>query len=779
MSGIEFNLSPFQQLAIESIEAGHHILVTAHTGSGKTLPAEHAIRYFTNKGKKVIYTSPIKALSNQKYDDFTKKFPDLSIGILTGDNKHNPGAQVLIMTTEILQNNLNLFQNKNQKSSYLAIDMDIENELGCVIFDEVHYIDDAERGTVWEQCIILLPNHVQMVMLSATIGEKEKFAKWIETIKEKKVVLCSTTTRVVPLQHYLHFCVPPKMMETMDPVTKKLIESTNNVFDLFDKNIDEAVNKNQKCLHYLKSNDKNVNRKYVINQVCERLREKEMFPALFFVFSRKQVQELASDITVPLFEMGEKDYDIEPICRQLLVSKVDNWKEYMALPEYEYYLKLLHKGIGIHHAGMLPIFREMMEILYATKYIQVLFATETFSIGLNMPTKTVCFTSLFKHDGNKNRLLYSHEFTQMSGRAGRRNIDIIGHVILLTNLYNMVESSQYYKYLHSPPKVLKSKFKINYSLMLNNSFDECKSLIEKSLMYQDILNEISYANTLIDELYSKYDTQLLLLTNQAICKCYLELQTDLSISKNKIRKQLHNKIQQIESEHKDIKNQVAIYSKMKEINEDIQKQNNFKKYAESYVVSQLKCIQSILNENNFINKNEKVEMASAIHEIHPLIFSDTYEKYSGFKSLSSTDIFCLLSCMYDIKVSDDKKELYPSFLKDELQFVNNRMNYYNDQETKYELSSTVQPIQYDMMYYIKEWMDGCSNEQTAIQLIQQMKIDKGWFTGDFIKCCLKLVNMSKELESICDIDMDFLEKIKEGSNKLLKFVCTNKSLYLV
>ena len=733
MSGIEFNLSPFQQLAIESIEAGHHILVTAHTGSGKTLPAEHAIRYFTNKGKKVIYTSPIKALSNQKYDDFTKKFPDLSIGILTGDNKHNPGAQVLIMTTEILQNNLNLFQNKNQKSSYLAIDMDIENELGCVIFDEVHYIDDAERGTVWEQCIILLPNHVQMVMLSATIGEKEKFAKWIETIKEKKVVLCSTTTRVVPLQHYLHFCVPPKMMETMDPVTKKLIESTNNVFDLFDKNIDEAVNKNQKCLHYLKSNDKNVNRKYVINQVCERLREKEMFPALFFVFSRKQVQELASDITVPLFEMGEKDYDIEPICRQVLVSKVDNWKEYMALPEYEYYLKLLHKGIGIHHAGMLPIFREMMEILYATKYIQVLFATETFSIGLNMPTKTVCFTSLFKHDGNKNRLLYSHEFTQMSGRAGRRNIDIIGHVILLTNLYNMVESSQYYKYLHSPPKVLKSKFKINYSLMLNNSFDECKSLIEKSLMYQDILNEISYANTLIDELYSKYDTQLLLLTNQAICKCYLELQTDLSISKNKIRKQLHNKIQQIESEHKDIKNQVAIYSKMKEINEDIQKQNNFKKYAESYVVSQLKCIQSILNENNFINKNEKVEMASAIHEIHPLIFSDTYEKYSGFKSLSSTDIFCLLSCMYDIKVSDDKKELYPSFLKDELQFVNNRMNYYNDQETKYELSSTVQPIQYDMMYYIKEWMDGCSNEQTAIQLIQQMKIDKGWFTGDFIR----------------------------------------------
>ena len=165
-----FELSPFQKLANDSIEAGYHVLVTAHTGSGKTFPAEFAIRYFTSKGKKVIYTSPIKALSNQKYDDFTKKFPDLSIGILTGDNKHNPGANVLIMTTEILQNNLSNISRKNQTlSSYLTIDMDIDTELGCVIFDEVHYIDDPERGTVWEQCIIMLPKQVQMVMLSATI----------------------------------------------------------------------------------------------------------------------------------------------------------------------------------------------------------------------------------------------------------------------------------------------------------------------------------------------------------------------------------------------------------------------------------------------------------------------------------------------------------------------------------------------------------------------------------------------------------------------------------
>ena len=761
-----FELSPFQKEAILSIESGYHTLVTAHTGSGKTLPAEHAIRHFTKLGKKVIYTSPIKALSNQKYAEFSAKFPELEIGILTGDNKHNPGADVIIMTTEILQNNL--FRKKN---AYLTIEMDIENELGCVIFDEVHYIDDADRGTVWEQCIIMLPKHVQMVMLSATIGEKERFAKWIETIKENKVTICSTTTRVVPLIHYMYFCVPPKMMEVMDPPTKKLFESKNNVLVSLD-HMEETINKNNKCLQYLKTNDKTVNRKYVLNQLCDKLREKEMFPALFFVFSRKQVEELANDVMVPLFDPGEKDYEIEPICRQLLVSKVSNWKEYMALPEYHHYLKLLHKGIGVHHAGMLPIFREMMEILYDKKYIHVLFATETFAIGLNMPTKTVCFTSLYKHDGNKNRLLHSHEFTQMCGRAGRRGIDKVGNVILMTNLYNPVETSNYHKLLHSGPKVLKSKFKISYSLILHS--ESPKENIEQSLMYQDILNEISYADTSIQDLKKIYDEYYPLLKIESVCKHYLNLTEDLSIAKNKVRKQILNEIQSIESTQPDFDTQISLYHKINELRTEMQKHEQFKGYAQGYVDNQINAINHILNENRFVD--HKREMASAIHEIHPLVFADLYEKYDGFKKHSMTDIFCVLSCMYDIKVSDERKEHLPTELVSELKYMSDRMEYYNDQEVKYELCSSYTTIQYDMMKYVKQWLQGCGNETEAIQLIQEMKREKEWFTGDFIKCCLKLVNMAKELEDVASLD--FLEKIKEGSAKLLKFVCTNESLYL-
>jgi len=346
-------LSEFQIQAIKSIEDGYHTLITAHTGSGKTLPAEYAIKYFTERGKKVIYTSPIKALSNQKYAEFTKKFPSLQVGILTGDNKHNPSADVLIMTTEILQNNLF----KTNKNTYLEIDMNIETELGCVIFDEVHYIDDHERGTVWEQCIIMLPDHVQMLMLSATIGEKEKFAKWIENIKHNKVTICSTDKRVVPLSFYTYMVVPNKVITPMPALMKATFEQKSGLLDVIDKNIDIVVDKNKKCLQYLKSNDISISRKFVLNELCGTLREKEMFPALFFVFSRKQVQEMANEIHVSLFDENEKDYMVEPICRQLLVSRVKNWKEYMALPEYQQYVNLLERGIGIHHAGMLPIFR--------------------------------------------------------------------------------------------------------------------------------------------------------------------------------------------------------------------------------------------------------------------------------------------------------------------------------------------------------------------------------------------------------------------------------------
>jgi len=177
-----YPLSDFQKYAIQAVVDGQHTLVTAHTGSGKTLPAEFALQYFHRLGKKVIYTCPIKALSNQKYHDFTNKYPDITFGLMTGDIKTNPEADVIIMTTEILMNYLFRGQDAkaNADSSLVQFNIDIATELGCVVFDEIHYINDLERGQVWEKTILLLPLHVQMVMLSATIDSPERFAKWCE-----------------------------------------------------------------------------------------------------------------------------------------------------------------------------------------------------------------------------------------------------------------------------------------------------------------------------------------------------------------------------------------------------------------------------------------------------------------------------------------------------------------------------------------------------------------------------------------------------------------------
>ena len=220
-----FHLSPFQKQAIQAIVDGDHALVCAPTGSGKTLPAEFAIRHFTALGKRVIYCSPIKALSNQKKYEFTKKYGDeISFGLLTGDTKTNPGAQVLIMTTEILMNKLFLIETpigapltassdisssasssaSSSSSSSLTFDIDIDNDLGAVVFDEVHMINSPDRGHVWEKCIMMLPNHVQMVMLSATLDNPQKFANWIKTTCTKDVVLCQTHKRIVPLTHYVY-----------------------------------------------------------------------------------------------------------------------------------------------------------------------------------------------------------------------------------------------------------------------------------------------------------------------------------------------------------------------------------------------------------------------------------------------------------------------------------------------------------------------------------------------------------------------------------------------
>lgn len=786
-----FKLSEFQEKACLSIAEDKHVLVTAHTGSGKTLPAEFSIYYNIKvKNKKVVYTAPIKALSNQKYNEFTKKFPDIEVGILTGDIKHNPSADLLIMTTEILQNHC--FKSKN-KGLYLDFNMDIDNELGSVVFDEVHYIDDPDRGTVWEQTMILLPDHVPFVMLSATIGQKEQFSNWISTITNKDVVICSSEARVVPLHFYEFFTLPDKYIKNMTngPKKKMFVEKMNSKMNLL-KSPQEYhynhLNNTKKCLNEISKDNFRVHQKFVLNDCLDNLKNNDMFPCLLFVFSRKQVESIAKEIFVDLYLENEKDSMVKPIFTKMLVSKISNWKEYIALPECESYINLLEKGIGVHHAGMLPVFREIMEIMYEQRYIKVLVATETFAIGLNMPTRTVLFNSLYKHDGIQRRLLRSHEFIQMAGRAGRRNIDKIGYVILLTNNYDSLTETEYHSLFHSDPKVLTSKFRITYNLLLNYLETLTKgdfvSMIEKSLMNTDIISQINLSLKKIEEMSESRDKQFQSLTDHIEFFDHYESlkQQALRLGNNK-KKKVMKEIRQYESDV--IFSNYPQYQAYNENIEKIKTEKNTLFYAENYVKTQIDVLYKILQDNDYMtSENVPTIMglnASYLHEIPCLPFSDLYLKYNKFENYTETELVSLLSCFYDLKVKDDYVINYPFTLKEEVKYLEERLNYYTDRELPYELCiSSKFSLQYNLMEYISNWYTNIHTIDDTKFFFHKISNELDIFVGDFIKCCMKIVNICNELSVFCENDNNYclLEKINNIKINLQKSIVSNRSLYV-
>jgi superfamily II RNA helicase len=503
-ASLPYALSEFQRRAIEGLITGHHVLVTAHTGSGKTLPALFAIQHFTGRRQqendcggggssrrnRVIYTSPIKALSNQKFWEFSEKFPDISVGLSTGDIKANEDADVVVMTTEILMNKL-------------FAQPETLDRVACVVFDEVHYINDESRGHVWEQTILMLPRHISMLMLSATIDRPERLAAWIDArpplLKDEEMNqnnysvcvsdaeskeedrsprgntwVCSTAQRAVPLSHYMFITVGENIYKLFkdDSLKQEIRRSTKTWLPLLPAGTkaqfhDASYHQAKKMLDLFQNKNQHLKRKFVVNDLLKSLVEKEALPAIFFVFSRKQVEQVANEITATVLPDDSKvPYTMATECEHILRTRLSNYAEYLALPEYQALVRLLEKGVAFHHSGMIPVLREIVEWFIAKKKVYVLIATESFSIGLDCPIKTAVFLNLQKHDGREWRYLKPHEYTQMAGRAGRRGIDTVGHVIHCNNLFAPPTMTEYRQIVQGSPQTLVSKFKIQYSVIL-------------------------------------------------------------------------------------------------------------------------------------------------------------------------------------------------------------------------------------------------------------------------------------------------------------------------
>jgi len=336
------------------IENNKNVLITAHTAAGKTTIAEYSIALAVHLKKKVIYTSPIKTLSNQKFFDFKKTFANSEIGILTGDIKLNPEANIIIMTTEILRNKLDYEQ-------------DSFADIHSIIFDEVHYFNDSERGFVWEECITKLPKHILLVMLSATIDKANEFGEWVARCRERDTLLIGTMWRPVPLHHYIY---------TNNEI--KLIRHHHD--GVFAKNIDE-------CYCYYDKQSITTNR---LISLTEFLRKKELFPSICFSFSRKK----CFDYCLMMKRINSLLTPEETKEMRLIVQKIfsTNLAYYRDIPSTLQLLEMLEYGTSIHHSGLLPIQKELIEVLFSRGLIKFLFATETFAVGVNMPTRSVIFT---------------------------------------------------------------------------------------------------------------------------------------------------------------------------------------------------------------------------------------------------------------------------------------------------------------------------------------------------------------------------------------------------
>jgi superfamily II RNA helicase len=812
-----FPLHMFQKWAIEGIVEGNHVLCSCPTASGKTLPAEFAIQYWATLGKKVIYCSPIKSLSNQKFSDFSLKYPQISVGIITGDIKCNPDANILIMTTEILLNKLYQLKSNIPTNSSVSFEMDIENELACVIFDEIHFIGDPSRGMVWENSIMMIPKHVQMIGLSATLDDPEKFAYWLETRGEsptnnvKQVYLTSKKDRSVPLVHLSFITTNQGIFKAIKDksVHEEIKSITNKPFVIQDskgKFNDEHYFKMTKMLKLFENNNVRVKRAHVLNQVTKYLTENEMTPAICYVFSIKKIEEYSKELTTNLQEFDTKvPYIVKRECEQILRNKLPNYEEYLFLPEYLTLVSLLEKGIATHHSKMLPVFREIVEIFFERGYIKLLFATESVAIGLNLPVKTCIFTDIYKHDGNALRILQGHEYNQSCGRAGRLSIDSIGYVIHLNNLFRNVDHTSYKMMMNGKPQKLTSKFKISYNLILNLLDIGDTNLVtfaSRSMSTGDIdaqTKEIYYKMTKLQTDYANATNNVnRLRTPKDIIQKYTDILENAHMYSNKKKKEAERTLKQMEDEYRNLKQDISSYKNVYEKEKEINILQQEMDYLNKYFDSGINKVVDLLKEEAFIEEGEEGEglndkpkltlkgkISAQLRETHCLVFATLLDA-NQLDNFSSKQLVALFSCFTNINVQEENKDFFPNSedksVNEMVKKIAEMHNKYMDIEVKRDINTGFEynnAIHYDLLNYVEEWYTATDVESCKF-ILQKIGKEKEIFLGEFVKALLKINNISCEMEKVAEMigNTSLLSKLKEIPNMTLKYVVTNQSLYV-
>jgi superfamily II RNA helicase len=779
-----YPLDPFQQEGIYRIYKNENILITAHTGSGKTVLAIYAIAHCLKHNKKVLYTSPTKSLSNQKYAEFIEKFGNNgSVGIMTGDIKMNPDAQCIIMTTEILRNILYRYTARdNEKENIVNSSLIDITEVGAVIFDEVHYINDYDRGKVWEESIILLPKEITLVMLSATIDKPEVFASWIGDIKEKNISLIPTSHRVVPLKHYFW---------------KSYVFDNNGKDDLRWELLEILDDKGKfKNYDLMKKNYKIYDINKLMDKLITFLVDKNYIPALFFKFSRKKCEMMCKTVRKNLLTFEE----ISMVENTFDYYMKDYKKTYEILPQYQDVYNQLKKGVVYHHSGLIPILKEIIEILYTKGLVKILFATETFAIGVNMPTKTVLFSDLEKYDNNGLRSLRTDEYLQMSGRAGRRGLDKFGSVIILPTM-ELPDQTSFKNMLTGKSPILNSKFKLSYQFVLktlcSNIFD-INNFLSKTLVMNENDKKTLFMYIEKKNLETKLNNIKFTEDNLKLMNDYQKIYKKLTDTFFILKKKDKDKLEKEKKNMENTPNFKELYSEYEIYNNYLKELENIDSniwWCNNSLKNNIDIIIKLLEEEGYIklndsddniNKNILFEnkqittkgiIAMGINECQELLFTEMI--YQGFlDNLEFPEIVSVISCFINEK-DQSSEEKYISDLKvsnsvtNVLKKIKLLSENFIKKEDKMQLYiGSDYNLYLDFIEPSYIWAKG----GTINDVYKYTNV----YDGNFVKAIMRINNICENLMDICkNIEKyDICSKLENYEKILIRDITSINSLYV-
>ncbi len=759
-------LDRFQEDAIAAINRDASVIVTAPTGAGKTVIAEYAVEKCIEENRRVIYTAPIKALSNQKYRDFYAEYGD-KIGIVTGDVVLNPYAQVLLMTTEIFRNTI-------------FDDIERLQDVSYVIFDEIHYINDIERGTVWEESLIFAPQHIKFVCLSATIPNINSFTEWMQSVRDIDIEIVEELNRPVPLEHHLYF-------QDYGIGNPRHISHIRSM----------AQRKARKRKYDADEPEPALPSDFIETRLIPHLRRKKQLPCLYFCFSRKGCEENANALVygshLQLLNKKQQTQILEQfdaLCVQFDIvdeKKINDFR------------RLISRGIAYHHAGMLPTLKEVVERLFTSGLIQLLFTTETFAVGINMPACTVVFDSLEKYDGIGFRHLKAREYHQMAGRAGRRGIDTIGYVYAqIVPAY--ADSKEIRGVVANKIEPIESQFNLSYSSILNlyqKYGDDIYDVYTMSLSNHQNYVRVAKLNEQI-----KTNTQKLQTLPEPEC-IHEGIDGSTQIEHyNRLNREREKNLQRLYAERAQIKSQTRGKKRRKErvkrLNIVQRKIQRFQTRAERSLCDECQhlstCagryktirreedrIQKLKKRTTRIENSPREQIAARLRVLEELGYVEAqtllprggtaahlygYELqltqllFSGFfEKLTEDEINCLMVAI----VSEPRKDGYFKPLKDErlleiLYTVSSEISLIQYLEVEHEVTETTPFLELRLCTAMLAWSRGCDFDK----LERYARVDP----GDFVRTFRLVIDQLRQMRRAMSQHTALVEKLNRCIGKI-------------